>query len=1515
MSQVRPKRKATINKSYNDSTELPQDYDLSSSSSVSSINSIATNTTTTTRKRNQKRPSPQIENGTNNHNNNNTSTSTPSKSIIPYNWQPPPNPDNAFSHRLDLNDAYIDLELQTLYCPNQFIIPKELPQDTRKKKSKQVFTLSKGEYIYMVSEPPGEPYYIGRIMGFKRKKVVNNGDAASDTAADVDTATIATDGDSNGHTNNVESTGIVNAQDFSFQIQWFYRPRDISKTTSDSRLLFASMHTDSCPLTSFRGLVTVRHKQDIEDEYLAKSNKKNYSRLAQNDNNKSASPSTLTSLEVYSQEPNCFYFDKLFDRYMIKFYDVLSTNNLLQYANTENTKCGNFLSALNKRFEFIFVESQRTKSLINTFSSTSRNCEVCGQWCGSSQDSISCVECENFYHMLCLDPPLLKKPSRGFSWSCASCTKKHELEYHSKKMLMLSHDNKSSNESQLTFELNALSSLDTDTMSVSSMTNPSSQEEEEIQQRSSTPTTTSILPKYETIAIEFLNKDKENSLQQRRLKEEWCMRYLGMYARLEDGVDLDDRSPYPRASTRLGAKHQATNIPECDEDHHIVYYDVERTPPRKKPGPPGKNRKNIPVNNIDELELKKLDFPQEFNNVDRKDYPSWLQPRPKGYIERGVDDGEGLTCSLLWKSSEEDINDNFTNLDNYIKKCSGIAEGLELSPNSPNFMDAIVLLYMKYKGDSESAFEEAKKLTKKILKEPVFNKEEIKRFEAGVKMFGSELHPVYKKVKTQPSAMIVRYYYLWKKTKNGRLIWGNFEGRIQKKVQNIKEESSSVKIEQQLHHPIIDDLADPEDDSSYENDKITSQLSKFKCKHCNTHSSLQWFRITGFDAKKLDEDNQIIALCNRCARLWRRYAVIWEDPLEIQRKTTKSIGWKKKVEPELLHDANVILDYADLNSSTLVYEGFGPDENELIQPQTLSDRKSNTKSVAVDKQKSESPKKKRSYSPAVTSNNNNNKVKRQAKSSVVKVKSEENIPKSVGNEVNNNKRKLSSEVTVKPEEIKKQKKQLSLADSIFNPVFNPNYKLPPLDFKSDKKSHHPILTQQVISELIHDFRRKQLVDLTSQLYNVQVPHLTSIELPFEPQDRKCCICREHDTFKSSILEMLICSCCGVNVHSSCAGISMPENTNKPIKEWLCERCINDLRPVHSTVYSCALCLANESNYELSIMGSPYVRPDFLKPTDTGKWCHLLCAVFNHELVSFRQQQPQHQTQNVPTITDSKSIIDSMNNLISVENISKIYLENHKTVCGICNTRNGSMIKCDLCSDEIKYHITCAQDSPNFKLGFKLGSKSSLVDKDIQLVNVEGKIGKLQPILICPRHDQSKSTILNMRTLGKRVHGKEELKPLFQMFLQDILKVNNNRQYGPNSRALNYITNFQIYHNSELKDKYEITEDTEHTCIDCNATTSPIWWPIKNESSKAVKCQSCYHKEKPEDSTMQEDQNGGLVEGLSRPLNGENYGIIDQYDKVSAIYQPEITKEKPPMTKFLQPVESIRSKISLGDILS
>lgn len=1438
MSQTttRPRRKATINKSYNDSVDLNSlDYDSLNSISTVSSNHLSGSTTSGSRRKNQTSASSGNGKKTSTDTNKSTTTTTTNgnnnsingNSILqslPNNWQSSPRLEDYFSFKLDLNDAYIDVDSQTLFCPNQFPTNNTNPNSRRKSNVPQ-FSLSKGQYIYMISEPPGEPYYIGRIMGFKHK---NNNNQSLEN-----------------------KTNTVDARNYNFQIQWFYRPRDISKTTSDSRLLFASMHTDSCPISSFRGLVEVRHKQDIEDEFN-RVQEKEHKRSGNGKRNTSPS-SASTALEIYAQKPNQFYFDKLFDRYMIKFYDVLLTANLLQYAEVENSKSRNFLIALNKRYEFIFVESQRTKSLIDSFSSNTCNCEICGQWCENS-NSIQCVVCEKYFHMFCLDPPMLKKPSRGFSWSCAPCAKKNEQESHQNKLVMLL-DNKSSNKDQLAKELSVLSSTDNEYSKESTPILPSPKFSE-----------LGTLPKYEMLAIEFLKNDKSTSFAQRRIKEEWCMRYLGQHARLEDGVDVDDRSPYPRASTRIGTKHQATYIPECD-GHPLVYYDVDK--PQKKKNGNGSNSssRRSKSKSFEDQDLKqvKLTVPKEYADVDPKEYPAWLQPRPKGYIERGVDDGDGETCTLLWKSSEEDIADNFTKLDQYVERCSPIAESIGLSPNSPNFVDAILLRYLQHKGNLEEAFKEAKTLTKKSLKEPIFSKEEIKRFEAGVREFGSELYPVYKKVKTQPVSMIVRFYYLWKKTKNGREIWGNFEGRIQKKVQNIvKEEAKSVVKEEPNNLKTLDD------ESSYEESNDPNDDKQFICKHCNTLESIQWFKITGHDTKKKNSDNYIVSLCFRCARLWRRYAVVWEDPNEVLKKyngSSKSAGgWKKKIEIELLEDANRIIEHNQAISSGLVTQE---------QPNSSGKKRPLPSTTSPLKKKSR-----------IKQEELKEKEKDKEKEKIVHIK--------------------TNTMSLTPAVSNIQNEERFIPDNaIRDLLFNNDYRLPELKKLVKRLSNNS--APSFISHLIETYRERQLTDVYNNLLtNVTVPS-SSIELPFEPSERNCCICREHDNNagkSSSLLEMLICSSCGVNVHASCAGIKLHEGVSKPIKEWLCEPCINDLRPIHSAIYSCSCCLANESNYELSILGSPFVRPDFLKPTGNGRWCHLLCAIFNHDYVYFE-----------------KSLEDS-NSSVSILNIDKVFLNNHHLQCEICQSKNGALIKCELCDDNLNYHVTCAQDTPNFKLGFKLIDTRGPDINSVKLLD-EDVCGRLKPILVCPKHDQSKKTILSLRTYGKRMNSKfneVDYRPLIELYLQDLTNDKNNKR-GKFSKLINYIENYkQFFHhqtdNNENRDTLESSQ-TVNECFRCTTTNSPIWWTVDNTKL----CQSCYHGEGDNLRETEKSESESMKDGIYAMLNGENYGIKNELDKLDLIYKPniiELQESDDEIDKIEKShrVESIsRSKISLGDILS
>src|SRR6266498_5435405 len=44
----------------------------------------------------------------------------------------------------------------------------------------------------------------------------------------------------------------------------------------------------------------------------------------------------------------------------------------------------------------------------------------------NSHNSVDCSVCRDTYHMTCVRPILTKKPTRGFGWACAPCSRAQE---------------------------------------------------------------------------------------------------------------------------------------------------------------------------------------------------------------------------------------------------------------------------------------------------------------------------------------------------------------------------------------------------------------------------------------------------------------------------------------------------------------------------------------------------------------------------------------------------------------------------------------------------------------------------------------------------------------------------------------------------------------------------------------------------------------------------------------------------------------------------------------------------------------------------------------------------------------------------------------------------------------------------------------------------------------------------------------------------------------------------------
>ncbi|KAI0842099.1 hypothetical protein F5Y06DRAFT_292921 [Hypoxylon sp. FL0890] len=641
-------------------------------------------------------------------------------------------------------------------------------------------TLQANDHVYLVCEPPGEPYYLGRIMEFL-------------------------------HVQN-DVTKPVEA----LRINWYYRPKDIGRKVNDTRLVFATMHSDISPLTALRGKCQICHKAEIDD------------------------------MDAYRKTPDCFWYEKLYDRYIQKNYDVIPCSQVVNVP--ERVK-----KVLDERWKYILVEQGRGKE----FTGAVKSCKRCGGYCANT-DSVDCAVCKQTYHMNCVRPPLLKKPSRGFAWACAACSRAQErkIEARHTPSLLESH---AEAEEEEAWE-------DDDEVIDTNRTSPA----DGIDDSRQPPTAEQIY---------------HASL--------WPYRYLGQHCKPEDALDYDDRI-YPRAGSRLGPKHQATVLPW--------------------PGRPVKLVKPLEIKKTgkkDSKQSKEALAALEAEKAAREKRPAWIQDEPPGYVARGEDydsDDPNGTSQLLWKPVDAaGASITETEVDDYMENSKAkLIPMFNLPKESTNVRDVAMNTLFKNGYDIPKASKAVTKVDKPVFKEPELSTAELKKFEEGITKFGSELLLVTRHVKTVKHSTIVRFYYKWKKTERGKQIWGNFSGRKGKKEAK-KAEATANKLQ--------DDVADDQDDSAFDTEKAVKLKRSFVCKFCSTKTSRQWRRAPnsasglvneggGKHANKDKGVHYITALCRRCAELWRRYAIQWEDMEDLAKKVAAAGGrsWKRRVDEELLKE-------------------------------------------------------------------------------------------------------------------------------------------------------------------------------------------------------------------------------------------------------------------------------------------------------------------------------------------------------------------------------------------------------------------------------------------------------------------------------------------------------------------------------------------------------------------------------------------------------------------------------------
>lgn len=675
-----------------------------------------------------------------------------------------------------------------------------------------------------------------------------------------------------------KESGVIEA----LRVNWYYRPRDIQRHSADTRLVYASMHSDTCPLSSLRGKCQIRHMSEIDD------------------------------LTAYKKTRDAFWYDKMFDRYIHRLYDVIPTKDVINVPP-------NVKRVLDDRWKFILVEMGKSKELTGAV----KTCKRCHLFAANAE-SVDCAVCHSTYHMSCVRPALTKKPARGFAWACAPCSRAQERKLEARNTPIIGVA-KGEGEDEVM------------------------EEEEEEHHANGVANGTSVST---PAAIEDSMPQPETAEQMAQARM-WPYRYLGMHCRVEDALDYDDRI-YPRASSRLGPRHQAIVNPW-----------------------PGR-----PVEYVKPLELKKKYSRQsggakiapkavmEAMKQEKATRPKWVQDSPPGYIQRGEDEPVAITnakqartAELIFKMptaeqlparGEDDapgshlsIADREAFIDDYMRRARELAPDVGVEKYSTNFLDKAIELLYSESFNADAALAKLKKLNKhKDLKEPNLRPEELKLFEQGVAKYGSEWRNITKHVKTVPHYQIVRFYYMWKKTPRGRQVWGSYEGRRGKK--EVRRQSVATS-------KLLDDVADDHDDSAFDNDKAMSLKRGFQCKFCSTRSSRQWRRaplvppgttVPSDPSSKKDKGPMLtVSLCLRCALLWRKYAIQYEDIDEVGKRIAASgnKSWRRRIDEELLAQMIVATETPftinSLTATTASSIGIPVDINPHLQQESKLDKK------------------------------------------------------------------------------------------------------------------------------------------------------------------------------------------------------------------------------------------------------------------------------------------------------------------------------------------------------------------------------------------------------------------------------------------------------------------------------------------------------------------------------------------------------------------------------------------------
>lgn len=680
----------------------------------------------------------------------------------------------------------------------------------------------------------GEPYMIARVMEFVTASSSRSGAAAL-----------------------ASSSGTLQVR-----ANVFLRMRDISlRSTNDPRLLVATMHSDVFSLENVRGICEVRHRDLIGS-------------------------GTAPDVTQWKKKEDHFYYYQLYDRYIHRFYDVIPTDKV-QNAPPE------VLTTLRSRYSFVVAEA----GMINDLTDALRGCAVCHRW-ASGPESVRCDTCKKFFHMKCLNPPLLSKPAKGYSWTCAPCSRRYEqdveLTLQSGGMLMPSSSSSSANEvtatNQPRHQITAVANRGRGA--------PRGRGRQSLTRRGTATRADDMASASNTPDGSPAPDKTSDDIRGTRCFNRWPYRYFGQHTNAMDVLDLHD-SVYPIATTRLGPKYQAL-LPTWEEQVEAGIGVHCRTKERLKddeaaapmvtaseeaaPGsaPVSAGQSGAPASSSHKK--KGRPFKRKREAVERCDTPTTGSSTPAAVavslpseppeFERGGDQSVEPFFLPCVAENEEVLNAYVQAVQAHFKS---------VPPYHVDLLNRALKTFTEKHGDPVQALMSISASTTKQLRIDHWTSKEAKQFESGIAQVNSDMKQLKKFIPTKTVSEIVRYFVVWKMAR----IKTDLEAMQQQQQQQqqhqpqlktastgSKKEKTNGAIRASLNASVP---ATPKPTTSR---AVSPSLSVYgddapsgattSCAMCSTTSSRIWYKGPASLANRV--------LCVNCGIYWRKYAAETFNP-------------------------------------------------------------------------------------------------------------------------------------------------------------------------------------------------------------------------------------------------------------------------------------------------------------------------------------------------------------------------------------------------------------------------------------------------------------------------------------------------------------------------------------------------------------------------------------------------------------------------------------------------------------